>query len=159
MHRALAGIHVEHRTVGSVERLRLSDQIAVHGHQPDEVVVTGQQLGLEPVQRRGQRRAPVPPRRRANQAERGIGRETLRVVEVFVARQAAVHRLSQEIGQPELRVQSVARVAQMRGDDPRKAKAFIQLTHQNQAGIGGEARPLKRDLQKSVERELKGLRL
>ena len=47
----------------------------------------------------------------------------------------------------------------MRGDDPRKAKAFIQLTHQNQAGIGGEARPLKRDLQKSVERELKGLRL
>ena len=39
----------------------------------------------------------------------------------------------------------------------RKAKAFIQLTHQNQAGIGGDARPLKRDLQKSVERELKGL--
>ena len=44
------------------------------------------------------------------------GRETLRVVEVFVARQAAVHRLPQEIGQPELRVPSVASVVQVRGD-------------------------------------------
>ena len=70
MHRALAGIHVEHRTVGSGERLSLSDQVAVHGHQSDEVVVTGEQLGLEPGQHRGQRRAPVPPRRRADQAER-----------------------------------------------------------------------------------------
>ena len=42
MHRALAGIHVEHDAVGSVERLRLSDQVAVHRHQPIEVVITGQ---------------------------------------------------------------------------------------------------------------------
>ena len=47
-------------------------------------------------------------------------------------------------------------IAQVRGDEPRKAKTFIQLTHQNQAGVGGDARPLKRDLQKPVERELKG---
>ena len=53
----------------------------------------------------------------------------------------------------------MASVVQVRGDDPRKAKAFIQLTHQDQAGVGGDARPLKRDLQKSVERELKGLGL
>jgi hypothetical protein len=31
MHRALAGIHVEHDAVGVVERLGLSDQVAVHG--------------------------------------------------------------------------------------------------------------------------------
>jgi hypothetical protein len=42
MYPALAGIHVEHDAVGSVERLRLSDQVAVHGHQPDEVLVGGQ---------------------------------------------------------------------------------------------------------------------
>ena len=43
MHRALAGIHVsEHDAVGSVERLRLSDQVSVHRHQPIEVVITGQ---------------------------------------------------------------------------------------------------------------------
>ena len=58
MHRAFAGIHVEHRTVGSVERLSLSDQVAVHGHQPNEVAFTGQQLGLEPMQREGQCRTP-----------------------------------------------------------------------------------------------------
>ena len=81
------------------------------------------------MQRRGQRRAPVPPRRRADQAECRVGGESYRVVEVFVARQTAVHRLPQEIGQPELRVQSVARVTQVRGDASRKAKAFIQLTH------------------------------
>ena len=63
MHRALAGVHVEHDAVGVVQRLGLSDQVAVHGHQPDEVLLAGQQLGLEPMQRRGQRRAPVPPLR------------------------------------------------------------------------------------------------
>ena len=42
VYRALAGVHVEHRTAGSVARLRLSDQVAVHGHQPDEVVVARQ---------------------------------------------------------------------------------------------------------------------
>ena len=84
------------------------------------------------------------PRRRPDQTKGRIGRETLRVVEVFVARQAAVHRLPQEIGQPELHVPSVASVVQVRGDDPRKAKAFIQLTHQDPTGVGGDARPLKR---------------
>jgi serine/threonine protein kinase len=58
----------------------------------------GQQLGLEPMQRRCQRRTPIPPRRRSDQTKRRIGRETLRIVEVFIARQAAVHRLPQEIG-------------------------------------------------------------
>ena len=48
-------------------------------------ISTAQQLGLEQVQRRGQRRAPVPPRRRADQAERGIGRESRRVVQVCIA--------------------------------------------------------------------------
>jgi hypothetical protein len=36
-------------------------------------------------------------------------------------------------------------------------EALIQLADQNQAGIRGDARTLKRDLQKPVERELKGL--
>ena len=80
-----------------------------------------------------------------------------RVVEVFVARQAAVDRLPQEIRQRELRVQSVAGVAQVLGDDRLQAEAFIQLADQNQAGVRGDARSLKRDLQKPVERELKGL--
>ena len=143
--------------VGSVPRLGLSDHVAVHGHQPDEVLLASQQLGLEPMQRRGQRRTPVPPLRRSDQAKRRIGRETGRVVEVFVAGQAAVDRLPQEIGQRELRVQSVAGVAQVLGDDRLQPEAFVQLADQNQAGVRGDARSLKRDLQKPVEGELKRL--
>ena len=56
MHRALAGIHVEHDAVGVVEPIGLSNQVAVHGHQPDEVVLARQQLRLELMQRRRQRR-------------------------------------------------------------------------------------------------------
>ena len=92
MHRALAGIHVEYDAGGVAARLGRSDQVAVHGHQPDEVVFTGQQFGLEPMERGGQGRTPVPPRRRSDQTKGRIGRETLRVVEVFIAGQAAVDR-------------------------------------------------------------------
>jgi len=73
------------------------------------------------------------------------------------ARQATVDRLPQEIPQRELRVQSVAGVAQMRGDDRPQPEAFIQLADQNQASIGGHARSLKRHLQEPVEGELKRL--
>ena len=45
----------------------------------------------------------------------------------------------------------------MLGDDRLQAEAFIQLADQNQARVGGDARSLKRDFQKPVERELKGL--
>lgn len=75
------------------------------------------------------------------------------------ARQAAVDRLPQEVGQPELCIQSVAGVAQVRRDDRRQPETLIQLTDQDQAGIAGRARSLKRDLQKAVEGELKGLGL
>jgi hypothetical protein len=45
----------------------------------------------------------------------------------------------------------------VRGDDPVQPEAFVQLADQNQAGIGGHARSLKRHLQKAVEGELKRL--
>src|SRR4051794_9864197 len=109
------------------------------------------------MERGRQRRTPVLPLWGANEAERRIGRETRRVVEVFVTRQAAVDRLPQEIRQSELRVQSVAGVAQVPGDDRLKPEAFVQFADQNQTGIGGDARSLKRNLQKPVEGELKRL--
>jgi hypothetical protein len=65
--------------------------------------------------------------------------------------------LPQEIGQRELRVQSVAGVAQVRDDDRFQPEAFIQLADQNQAGVRGDTRSLKRNLQKPVKRELERL--
>ena len=44
-------------------------------------------------------------------------------------------------------------------DECPQPQAFIQLAHQNETGIGGDARPLERDLQKTIECELKGLGL
>ena len=135
MHRALTGVHVEYDAVGSVQGLGLSDHVAIHGHQPNEVLLAGQQLGLEPMQRRGQRRTPVPPFRGSDQPKRRVGRETSGVIEVFVAGQAAVDRLPQKIGQPELGVQSAAGVAQVPGDDRLKPEAFVKLADQNQTGM------------------------
>jgi hypothetical protein len=65
--------------------------------------------------------------------------------------------LPQEIRQRELGVQSVAGVAQVLGEDRLQPEAFVQLADQNQAGIRGDARSLKRNLQKPVEGELKRL--
>jgi NAD(P)-dependent dehydrogenase (short-subunit alcohol dehydrogenase family) len=94
--------------LGSVERLGLSDHVTVHSHQPDKVFLSGQQLRLEPMQRRCQRRTAIPHLRRPDQAKRWIGREARRVVEVFVARQAAIYGLPEQIRHAELRVQSLS---------------------------------------------------
>ena len=59
----------------------------------------------------------------------------------------------------ELGVQSLAGVAEVLGDERLQAQAFIQLANQNETGIGGDARPVERDLQKAIECELKGLGL
>jgi hypothetical protein len=95
MDRALAGIHVEDDAVYAVQRLGLSDHVAVHGHQPHEVFFTGQELGLEPMQRRRQCCASVPDLRRTDQAKRRVRREAWRVIEVLIPGQAAVDRLPQ----------------------------------------------------------------
>jgi hypothetical protein len=53
--------------------------------------------------------------------------DSLRVVEVFVGREAAVAGLPREIGQRELCVQSMAGVAQALVDDRLKPEAFVQF--------------------------------
>ena len=95
----------------------------------------GQQLGLEPVQRRWQRRTPVPAFRRPNQTKRRVRRHAHCVVEVFVAREPAVDRLPQEIRQAELRVQPLSGVVQVLGDECLQPQAFIQLAHQKEARV------------------------
>lgn len=80
-----------------------------------------------------------------------------RIVEVFIARKPAVDRLPEEICQAELPGQSLSGVAQVLGDECLQPEAFIQLTHQNEARVGSDARSLKHDLQKAIERELKRL--
>ena len=159
MHGTLARIHVEHDPVGPRRPRSPREQLPVHGREPDEVLRSGQQVGLEPVQRRGQRPTPVPARWRSDETKRRVCRHAHRVVEVFVAREPAVDRLSQQIRQAELGIQPLSGVAEVLRDECRQPQAFIQLAYQNETGIGGDARPLERDLQKTIECELKGLGL
>ena len=48
-------------------------------------------------------------------------------------------------------------VVQVLRDECLQPETFIQLAHQNEAGVGGDARTLERDLEEAVERELKWL--
>ena len=159
MHRTLAGIHVAHDPAGARRHPGLRQHLPVHGHQPDEILLSRQQLGLEPMQRRRQGRTAVPDLGRPDETKCRVRRHAHRVVEVFVAREPTVDRLSQEIRQAELGVQALSGVAQVLGDECRQPQAFIQLAHQKETGVGGDARPLERDLQKAIEGELKGLGL
>src|SRR5260370_26203377 len=49
------------------------------------------------------------------------------------------------------------RVAQLLLDKFTESQALVQLPHQNQTTVRGDARSLEIHLQRSVERELKGL--
>ena len=155
MHRALARIHVEHDTVHARRQPGLREQLPVHRHQPDQILLSGQQFGLEPMQCRCQRRTPVPDLWRPDEAKCWVRRHAHRVVEVFVAREPAVDRLPQEIRQAELPVQPPSGVVEVLRDECLQPQAFIQLAHENETGVGGDARSLERDLQKAIEHELK----
>ena len=110
----------------------------------------GQQLGLEPMKRRCQRRTAVPELWRPDEAKGWVRRHPDRVVEVFVTREPAVDRLPQEIRQAELGVQTLSGVVQMLRDECPQPQAFIQLAHQNETGVGGDPQSLERDLQKAL---------
>jgi hypothetical protein len=83
--------------------------------------------------------------------------EALRVVHVLIASQTAVQRLPRQIGQKQLGVLSPTGIGQVLFDQFTQTQTFIQLPHQNQATVRGDARSLEIDLQGAVERELKGL--
>ena len=82
-------------------------------------------------------------------------REPLGIVDILIARNAAVDGLAQQVRQRKLRVLPVPRVGQVLGDEITEAQTFVQLAHQNQAAVGGDPRSLEIDLQRSVEGELK----
>src|ERR1022692_2080509 len=71
----------------------------------------------------------VPDPLRTDQSERRVRCESFGLVEVLVARQAAADRLPQQIGQRELLVQALSRVAQVFFDELLQTQSLIQLTN------------------------------
>ncbi len=109
------------------------------------------------MQRRCQRRTPVPALWRPDETKCWVCRHAPRVVEIFVAREATVDRLPQEIHHAELGVHPLSGIAQVLGDECLQPQTFIQLAHQNEASVRSDARSLERDFQEAVERELEWL--
>ncbi len=103
------------------------------------------------MQRRGQGRTAIPDLLRTDQPKRRIDRNPLGVVEVLVARQAAVDRLPQQISERELLVCALPGVAEMLVNQFSETEPFVQFANQNQATVGGDVRSLEIDFQQAVE--------
>jgi hypothetical protein len=84
-------------------------------------------------------------------------RQSLRIVQIFVSRQATVDGLSQQIRERQLRVLAAPVVPNVFDDERTQSQTFIQLAHQQQTAVGGDARTLEINFQRRVKRELKGL--
>src|SRR6516162_6444477 len=131
-------------------------QFPVDRRQPGKVLVLSQQLRLKRVHASRQSRSTLPDLLRADQPERGILGEALRIVDILVARQATIDRLPDQVGEWELCVLA-SRIGDVLRDQVAEAQPLVQFAHKNQAAVGSDPRSLEFDLQRRVEGELKGL--
>jgi hypothetical protein len=83
-------------------------------------------------------------------------REARGVVDIRIPGQAAIDRLPQQVGQRQLDILASARIAQVSFYEHAQAETLIQLAHQNQTAVGGHPSASEIDLQRAIERELKG---
>jgi len=88
---------------------------------------------------RWQSRATVANLLRANQAKGRVLRKALGVVEVFIASQARIDRLTQQIGKGKLGILAAALILQVVRDELAKPELLIQLPNQQQAGVGSDS--------------------
>jgi hypothetical protein len=134
----------------------LATSSAIDARQTGEAFGLRQQLRLERLQARGQRRAALPNLTGADEPEGRVLGKPLGIVNILVPRQPTVYRLPHEVGQRQLGVLP-SRVSQVPFDERAEAQPLIQLSHQEQAAVRSDARTLEVDLQPTIEQELKGL--
>src|SRR6266849_2693843 len=139
-----------------MHRFRSPDQCPVESCQSREVLLLGQHLSLEGLQPGGQSCPSLPDLFGADQPEGRVVGQPLGIVHILIPRQAAVHRLPQQVGEGQARILR-PRVRQVLLDEFAETQPLVQLPDQNQTSVGSDSRPLKIDPQGSVERELKGL--
>ena len=132
VNRDLGTVHVQHHAAGRIDDLRLGDQVAADPRQTGKVFWLRQQSAQTTASARSMPlRAPRPSP--PDQPDGRVLREPLGVVDILVARQPAVYRLPHEVGQRQPGVLSAV-VGQVTLDEFAQPQAFIQLTHQEQAG-------------------------
>ena len=93
---------------------------------------------LEPMQCRGERDARFPPLAGSQHPKRWVLGQRFGVVSILVARQAAVNRLAEEVWQRKLPILSGPRIREVSLDQGAQAETLVQLTREEQPGIGGD---------------------
>jgi hypothetical protein len=81
------------------------------------------------MEARRQRCPAIPDLLGADQAERRILRQPLRIVQIFVSCQATADGLSQQIGERQLRVLAAPVIHDVCGNERTQSQTFIQLAH------------------------------
>jgi hypothetical protein len=95
----LGGIYVQHHSLRGGDGFCFADQFSIDPGQTRKVPLSGQPLGLQGLQPRGQRRTALPDFLRADQPEGRILAEALGVIDVLVAGPPAADGLPKQVGQ------------------------------------------------------------
>ena len=138
--------------------LGLGEQLSVHCHQSEQILFARQHLlsKLWIVEVNAAPRSqifcePIRPKRR-------IDRNPLGVVEVLVARQAAVDRLPHQISERELLVCALPGVGEMHRRSVSRVRAVVQFAAKMKPPSERDVRSLEIDFEKSI-RKLAGTAL
>ena len=151
VYRDLGRIHVQDRPVTRLHGFRFPDQGSVESCQSGKVLLFGQHLGLKGLQPGSQSRTSIPDLFGTDQPEGRVLGEPLGVVEVFVASQAAIDGLPQQVGEGKLRILPSAGVGQMLFDQCSEPESLVEFAHQDQAAVGRDAGTLEFNLERALK--------
>lgn len=124
------------------------NEFLVQASEPLVISFLGEDLRLEPMQRGRERDTRVSPLPRRQHPKRGVFDQSLGVVRVLVPGQAAIDRLTKQVGQRELAVASHAGSVRCRSISGLKP-TLVQVMGQQQSGVGGQRRTSELDSTRS----------
>src|SRR5215475_9815108 len=130
VYRTLRAVDIERHAAARWPRGFVLHQIRIEAREAAIVPLFREDLGFEPVERRGERHARLPPLARGQHPKRRVLSQSLGVVRVVVPGQATVDRLAEEVRQQELAIVSRAGIAEVSLDQRTQAEAFVQLARE-----------------------------
>ncbi len=143
MGRADGTIHVQHDVFEPVAIMEAVNPLAIKVGQCLPVLGRGQRLDLKPSHLRGRGRLRLDSPTTHHLAHDRIKGETVSIIDVFVARQTSINRLSIKSVKPVNDVLAPAGVIERTGRKIRQPEHFIQLAHHQQTAVGTELRAAK----------------
>jgi len=132
-------------------RRRMLNQVRVQARQALVVPLLGQDRRLEPMQRGCERDPRVSPLPRRQHPKRWVLGQSFSVVRVLIPSQAAIDRLTQQIGQRELAVSPGAGIAEVALNQRPPAEPLIQFPREKQSSIACDSRATELDAKLRVE--------